>query len=129
MTTPLIVVAAVFERDGRILACRRAPGRFDAGRWEFPGGKVEAGETPENALVREIDEELGTSIEVLRAVDRTATHVGERVIDLASYLVRPLSDYPTTSSDHDTLRWVAKTDLAALRWALPDLPTVARLTA
>ena len=55
----LEVVAAVFVRDSTVLACRRAPGKTAAGKWEFPGGKVDDDETSEAALVREIHEELG----------------------------------------------------------------------
>ena len=54
-----VVAAAITLEDGRILLQKRAPGTRHAGLWEFPGGKIEAGETPENALIREIEEELG----------------------------------------------------------------------
>ncbi|HKB21270.1 MAG TPA: 8-oxo-dGTP diphosphatase MutT [Methyloceanibacter sp.] len=66
-THPIVLVAAValFNRDGKVLIARRPPGRPLAGLWEFPGGKVEAGEEPETALIREILEELG--IEIARA--------------------------------------------------------------
>src|SRR5436305_9437449 len=55
----LQVVAAILERDGRILICRRTPHQSHPLKWEFPGGKVEPGETPEAALARELEEELG----------------------------------------------------------------------
>jgi 8-oxo-dGTP diphosphatase len=66
-TRPIVLVAAValVNRDGKVLVARRPPGRPLAGLWEFPGGKVEAGEEPETALIREILEELG--IEIARA--------------------------------------------------------------
>lgn len=122
-TTPVHVVAAVIERDGRLLACRRAPGRDAAGRWEFPGGKVEPGERPEDALVREIREELGVRIDVGALLDRTVT--GR--VDLACYAARLTDAPPTASTDHDALRWVAPGDLHGLQWADADLAVVARL--
>ncbi|MFM7212080.1 MAG: NUDIX domain-containing protein, partial [Actinomycetota bacterium] len=61
-----VVVAAAILRDGRYLAARRTRPAWAAGRWEFPGGKVEPGETEQQALVREIREELGVEIEVVR---------------------------------------------------------------
>jgi 8-oxo-dGTP diphosphatase len=63
MSKPTILVsaAALIDRDGRILLARRPDGKHLAGTWEFPGGKIEAGESPETALIRELDEELGIS--------------------------------------------------------------------
>ncbi|MDJ0423938.1 (deoxy)nucleoside triphosphate pyrophosphohydrolase [Dietzia kunjamensis] len=121
------VVAAVFIRDGKVLACRRAPGKSAEGQWEFPGGKIDDDETPELALVREIREELGISISVDALVDRTVTPVGNLEIDLACYLVSS-SEAPTRSSDHDDLRWLPATSLTSLDWAAPDLPAVAILS-
>lgn len=120
------VVAAVFYRDGEVLACKRAPGKSAAGKWEFPGGKIDDDETPEHALAREIREELGISISVGDLVDRTATPVGDLVIDLACYLVSS-EEEPTRSSVHDDLRWLPADALPTLDWAAPDLPAVARL--
>lgn len=117
------VVAAVVERDGAFLACRRAPGKAAAGRWEFPGGKVEASESPADALVREIREELGVSISVmgeLVTVD-PGEGGGIRLICLRARLDGPA---PVESTDHDELRWVARAELAELDWAEPDVPAV-----
>lgn len=127
MSLTVRVVGAVFERDGAFLACRRAEGKADAGLWEFPGGKVEANETPAEALSRELREELACPVQIGDLVDRSTTRVGERLIDLATYRVVPIGDLPNTSTDHDELRWVSRERLGSLVWARPDLPTVAVL--
>lgn len=124
----LEVVAAVFVRDGTVLACRRAPGKSAAGKWEFPGGKVDDDdETSEAALVREIHEELGISISVDALIDRSVTPVGNNDIDLSCYLVTS-AEAPTRSTDHDELRWAPISSLPTLDWAAPDLPAVGILT-
>jgi 8-oxo-dGTP diphosphatase len=123
----LEVVAAVMVRDGRALACRRAAHVRGAGTWEFPGGKVEPGEQPEEALAREIREELGVVVVVGALVDRSEVPVGDLVIDLACYLADPVGPLPTTSTDHDLLRWVPLAELGGMPWSAPDLPAVRRL--
>jgi len=126
---PLVVVAAVLRDGGRILACRRAPGRDAAGRWEFPGGKVEAGEEPAAALVREIREELAVGIRVGALLDRTVTvRPDGRAIDLACYACTLDGAAPLSSTDHDALRWLEPAELGGLAWADADLPAVRLLT-
>ncbi|MGV2900516.1 (deoxy)nucleoside triphosphate pyrophosphohydrolase [Microbacterium sp. AGC62] len=121
------VVAAVIERDGMILACRRRPEKAAGGKWEFPGGKVEPGEAPAEALIREIQEELQISIRVDGVFRTDDTAVGDNVIRLTCMRARVLGPAPTQSSDHDSLRWLPPSELAALDWAAPDLPAVAEL--
>jgi 8-oxo-dGTP diphosphatase len=125
---PLEVVAAVIARDGRYLACRRRPDRSAGGRWEFPGGKVEPGEAPDAALVREIREELGVGIAVLGHLCTADTVVGSRVIRLICLRAELTGDPPTASTDHDLLEWVPPGDLPARGWAEPDLPAVGLLS-
>jgi len=127
MTEPLDVVAAVIVHNGKALACRRRPDRSAGGKWEFPGGKVEPGEVPSAALQREIREELNTDIEVRDLLTRDDTKVGPRTIRLTCFMAAAIGPLPTASTDHDELRWVPIAELAALDWALPDLPAVRAL--
>ncbi|WP_426515401.1 (deoxy)nucleoside triphosphate pyrophosphohydrolase [Diaminobutyricibacter sp. McL0618] len=126
---PVEVVAAVITSGMKVLACRRSMQKTASGLWEFPGGKVEAGESPESALVREVREELQVAIEVGQLIDRTVTVSAGVSIDLTCYHATLIGDPPKRSTDHDELRWMAVSDLPQLKWAEPDLPTVARLIA
>ena len=121
------VVAAVFTDGERVLACRRREHLQAGGRWEFPGGKLEAGETPDAALAREIEEELGVEIEVGDLLDRTTSIVDGVEITLSCYFVRVVSETPQFSTDHDELGWFERERLMWLNWAEPDLPAVRKL--
>lgn len=128
MVEALSVVGAVIIRDGRVLACRRSADKPAAGLWEFPGGKVEPRESPQQALARELEEELGlVDVSVGRLICRETTSVpGSPAIDLACYLVHS-EQTSNESSDHDAFHWCAVDELSELEWAEPDLPTVTRL--
>ena len=120
----IIVVAAIIQDElGNFLCCKRAEHKQSAGKWEFPGGKPEADEAPEAALVREIKEELDVYVTVLRQFDRTIT--GE--IDLVCFAAELTGEKPTTSTDHSELRWVPESELSKLDWAKPDLPALKKL--
>ncbi len=117
---PLVVVAAVIVEDGRVLACRRREGKAAAGRWEFPGGKVEPGEADAEALVREIREELGVGIHVTGHL--TTDDTGAiRLVCLRAALD---GERPVASTDHDALDWVPLDRLGDVEWADPDRPAV-----
>ena len=121
---PSSVVGAAILRDGRVLAARRTAPADTAGRWEFPGGKVEPGETPEAALVREVAEELRCRVEV------TGWLAGEVAIGishtLAVALVR-LVDGEPDPVEHDLVRWLAAGELGDVDWLEPDRPFLAEL--
>jgi 8-oxo-dGTP diphosphatase len=125
----LHVVAAVIFDGGRVLACRRRAEKDAGGRWEFPGGKVEPGESPSEALRREIREELAVDIDVRDELTTDDTRVGGRVIRLTCLRAALAGPRPAVSTDHDRLAWMPARDLASLDWAEPDLPAVALLTA
>jgi 8-oxo-dGTP diphosphatase len=125
----VLVVAAIIERaDGSLLVGRRAAHKASAGLWEFPGGKPELGESEPEALEREIFEELGVAVRVLRLFDRSVTEVAGVAIELACYACELVGAEPSASTDHDELRWVPVGKLSTLEWAAPDLPAVKRIT-
>ncbi|WP_394214254.1 (deoxy)nucleoside triphosphate pyrophosphohydrolase [Brachybacterium vulturis] len=126
---PLRVVGAVLVRDQQILTARRAPSRSSAGLWEFPGGKIEPGESPQQALVRELREELGIEVEVGWLIGRGEADLGDRVLHLDCYWARPIAARPTSSTDHDRLEWVDRGALREREWAGPDVPIVERIVA
>ncbi|MAG58414.1 MAG: DNA mismatch repair protein MutT [Planctomycetes bacterium] len=124
MVEMLRVVGAVIERDGKILACRRRPEKAEGSKWEFPGGKVESEESPEQALKRELAEELELhDVQVLSLVERATTASNGKHIDLACYRVEG-AELPVTSTDHDSMQWCTPDQLITLDWALADRPIV-----
>jgi 8-oxo-dGTP diphosphatase len=125
-----VVAAALADDRGRILLQQRAPGRAMAGLWEFPGGKVEADELPEAALVRELREELG--IEALAGDLAPACFasapVGERHMILLLYLCRNWRGEPRPL-DASALIWARPGEMRALAMPPADAPLVALLEA
>lgn len=99
------VVAAILERDGRILICRRRPEQAHPLKWEFPGGKVEPGETPEAALTRELEEELGIGQAAGAEITRYFyTYPGKNPIELIFYRVKSFTGEPQNLVFHE-MRW------------------------
>jgi 8-oxo-dGTP diphosphatase len=122
----LEVVGAVIVRDGEILCARRGPGGETGGLWEFPGGKVEPGETPQQALRREIAEELGCTITVGDHLTTTTHEYAEVTIVLATYRCA-LVDGTPVPTEHTELTWLPPSELACLAWAPADVPAVGLL--
>jgi len=117
------VVGAVLVHDGRVFAAKRGPGKSMAGYWEFPGGKVEADETPEEALARELREELKVDVTVGEFIV-TATHeAGTVVIELSTYLCTIIEGVPVLT-EHEEFRWLPVSELSDVEWAPADIPTV-----
>lgn len=121
-----VVGAAIMDDDGRVLIVRRNPGDTGGGRWEFPGGKIDPGETAEEALVREIREELSVEIEELRDLGRVRHEYDHTVIHLRVYRARIRSG-TIRLTDHDALEWLAPEKLDPLRLIEADRPFVQRL--
>jgi 8-oxo-dGTP diphosphatase len=122
----MLRVAAVIEREGCVLIARRAEGKAHAGLWEFPGGKIELGETPRQCLARELLEELGVTCAIGEYV-ATSVHSGAGgAIELLAFRARHLAGefIPT---DHSEVRWAPLAELAAYTFSPADLAIVARL--
>ncbi|WP_411141195.1 (deoxy)nucleoside triphosphate pyrophosphohydrolase [Streptomyces sp. x-80] len=123
MTTVRVVVGgAVFDR-GRLLAARRSAPPSLAGRWELPGGKVEDGETPEQALERELHEELGVEVAAMERIPGEWP-LGPGFV-LQVWTARLVSGEPQPLQDHDELRWLLPTQERQVDWLDQDRPAVA----
>ncbi|MFE6779794.1 (deoxy)nucleoside triphosphate pyrophosphohydrolase [Streptomyces sp. NPDC057702] len=125
MSERVVVAGAVYDR-GRLLAARRSAPPELAGRWELPGGKVEPGEAPPCALVRELREELGVPVEPLERVPGAWPLKPGYVLWV--WLVRLRSGEPRPLQDHDALRWLDPADpadVASVDWLDQDRPAVA----
>jgi 8-oxo-dGTP diphosphatase len=112
--------------DGRVLACERSRPPETAGWWEFPGGKVEPGETEEDALVRECVEELGVRVEVGARVGADVPLPNGRAV-LRVYAVRPLDGGRPRPLEHAALAWLRADELDSVPWLPADRPIVAEL--
>jgi 8-oxo-dGTP diphosphatase len=124
---PIAVTAAIIVRENRVLVARRKSGAKLAGYWEFPGGKVDPGESPEVCLEREIEEELGVRDLVIKRHFLTTAHqydFGE--IQLIVFLCT-CDTVPDSSQAHDALEWAELGDLEKYQWAPADLPAVQML--
>ena len=120
------VTAAILERDGRILIAQRKGGDFLCGKWEFPGGKVEAGETPQTCLGRELKEELAIDVTVGEYLGSHIYHYDHLSIELMAYRAFWVSGV-LTMNDHNACRWVPIDQLAGFDFAPADRPFVAML--
>jgi 8-oxo-dGTP diphosphatase len=129
MTTgsPLDVVCAIILHKDRILVTRRDnTGSFPL-HWEFPGGKIEPGESGETALLRELDEELQLRAKVLRAMDPALYKENGHHIRLIPYLCQLDQELAPVPLDHGEIRWIARDELSRLTWAPADIPLVDQL--
>jgi 8-oxo-dGTP diphosphatase len=102
----LVVAAALYDAEGRVLIGQRPQGKHQAGRWEFPGGKVAPGESEAAALARELREELGILVTASRPFMRLRHTYPDRSVELSMWIVERFSGAPR-GLDGQELRWVA----------------------
>lgn len=117
------VTAGIIEKDGKILIAKRKTGTCVGAKWEFPGGKFEPGESPEQCLKREIKEELNFDVEIREFVAKSRFSCGDKAIELLAYRVKYISgDIELT--DHEEVQWVLPSELKNYEFTLPDVPVV-----
>jgi 8-oxo-dGTP diphosphatase len=126
----MVVAAALVDADGRVLVQQRPPGKPMAGLWEFPGGKVEPGEIPESALIRELTEELGIGVEAacLAPAAFASEMLGARHLVLLLYALRKWQGVPE-ARHASALKWVKPLELHGLAMPPADKPLIGLLEA
>lgn len=121
-----VVTAAIIIRNGSVLLARRGPGDPLAGKWEFPGGKLEDGETPEACLARELDEELSVRASIGELFAESAFHHGSRQLRLLAFHATITAGTPTPSV-HSELAWVDPRGLPLFDLLPADVPIAQKL--
>ena len=123
------VVAAIIEnQQNEILCALRSPRMAIPNRWEFPGGKIEAGETLKEAIEREIREELDCEVEFIDSFNDNTHEYDKFIVNLITVKCKLISGAPTVS-EHSKLIWLLRENLLSLNWAPADIPAVEQLVA
>jgi 8-oxo-dGTP diphosphatase len=120
------VTAGIMQENGRVLIARRRPGKHMAGKWEFPGGKIEPGESPEQALSRELEEELAVRARVGELLCTTSYEGGGVSLELLVYRVLGFEGVPALL-EHQEIRWVRPDELLSFDLADSDRSVALRL--
>lgn len=116
------VVGAAIIHDGKLLAMQRSEKMTLPGLWEFPGGKIEKGESEKEALIREIQEELALEIEVEENITTTAYEYDFGIVKMSTYRAKMKSEY-FVLKEHAQYRWLSPNEVMTIEWAPVDIPT------
>lgn len=128
MRKQISVVGAVIVRDGSVLCAKRGPLGSLAGRWEFPGGKIEPEETAKAALEREIAEELDCTVDVGNELTTTVHEYDFGVVTLTTFWCELIEGTPRLT-EHSEVRWFLPSELEGLDWAPADIPAMRMIVA
>lgn len=120
------VVGAAIIKDNKVLAMQRSETMTLPGMWEFPGGKIEANETEEKALIREIKEELNVDIEILDYINEASYDYDFGTVSLKVYTGQIISGQ-LTLEEHSAGKWLEAKDLSDINWAPVDIPAAKAL--
>lgn len=126
--TVKVVGAVSVNEQGDILCALRSPEMSLPNLWEFPGGKIEEGEMPEQSLIREIQEELDCTVEVYELIEDVVHEYPNVIVNLLTYKTKIVEGTPT-AREHAELKWVPLQELRSLEWAPADIPTIDKLLA
>lgn len=120
------VTAAIIRKGTKILIARRSPNKHLGSFWEFPGGKIEEGETAQECLKRELEEELGIIVRVGKFFMENEHHYEDKIILLKAYECEHISGI-IVFNDHDQIEWVEKSEFVNFRFAPADIPFIKAL--
>ena len=121
----LRVVAAIIIKNGEVFATQRGYGDFKGG-WEFPGGKIDAGETPEEALIREIKEELDTEVEVIELLDTVEYDYPNFHLSMDCFICS-IKSGDLVLKEHEAAQWLTKETLDSVNWLPADLGLIDKI--
>lgn len=120
------VVGAVIIENEKILCAQRGNTKTLSYKWEFPGGKIEEGETPQEALKREIDEEMNCTVEIGEFIETTVHEYEFGFVHLSTFYCTLIDGQPTLT-EHIDIKWLAASELLTLDWAPADIPAVEKI--
>lgn len=123
MKKQIKVVGAVIEKNGKILCAQRGQDKSLAGLWEFPGGKIEQNETPQQALEREIKEELLCKVSIKNKIITASYEYDFGIVELTTFFCELIKGEPKLT-EHESIKWLPISELSTLEWAPADIPTI-----